>query len=204
VEERGYPSVKHVCFDEIATHKGHGNYRLVISAPELGLVFAPRVLHDRKKETLEAWFLARGKDWCAYVDSYCADMWDAYQGVAQVRISTFHRIGLCFAFSNQMQAWRVVQGIGGAESIATILEGCWRVIDNRLHRLYRALRDDLPTHETACFPVNQCDDIDFVFLPPTKVKSSSNSTVSHAPTSGRGASSAFSFALTTLNQSATL
>ena len=70
-----------LCFDEIASHKGHGHYRLVISSPELGIVLD--VLADRKKETLEAWFLARGPAWCAGVKSYCADMWDAYHGAAQ-------------------------------------------------------------------------------------------------------------------------
>ena len=73
--------MKRICFDEIAAHKGHGSYRLVISAPELGIVLD--VLSDRKKETLEAWFSARGKAWCAAVESYCADMWDAYHGAAQ-------------------------------------------------------------------------------------------------------------------------
>jgi transposase len=81
VEQRGYPGVKCLCFDEIAAHKGHGNYRLVISAPELGIVLD--VLKDRKKETLEAWFVARGEIWCAAIASYCADMWDAYHGAAQ-------------------------------------------------------------------------------------------------------------------------
>jgi transposase len=76
--------VSKLCFDEIAPHKGHGNYRLVISAPELGIVLD--VLADRKKETLEAWFLARGTAWCAQVKSYCADMWDAYHGAAQAHL----------------------------------------------------------------------------------------------------------------------
>ena len=73
--------MKRLCFDEIAPHKGHGHYRLVISAPELGMVL--EVLADRKKETLEAWFSARGATWCAAVESYCADMWDAYHGAAR-------------------------------------------------------------------------------------------------------------------------
>jgi transposase len=47
-----------LCLDEITTHKGHGHYRLVISAPELGLVLD--VLPDRNKESLEAWFDQRG------------------------------------------------------------------------------------------------------------------------------------------------
>lgn len=84
VEQRGYPVVKCLCFDEIAPHKGHGNYRLVISAPELGIVLD--VLKDRKKETLEAWFGARGTVWCAAVESYCADMWDAYHVAAQTHL----------------------------------------------------------------------------------------------------------------------
>lgn len=38
--------------DEFTIHKGHGHYRLVISAPELGVILD--VLPDRNKETLEA------------------------------------------------------------------------------------------------------------------------------------------------------
>ena len=47
-----------MCFDEIAPHKGHGSYELVIYAPELGIVLD--VLKDRKKASLEDWFRARG------------------------------------------------------------------------------------------------------------------------------------------------
>ncbi len=38
VTTRGYPRVKVLCLDEIAPHKRHGGYLLIISAPELGLV----------------------------------------------------------------------------------------------------------------------------------------------------------------------
>lgn len=78
---RGYPRVKVLCLDEIAPHKGHGQYLLIISAPELGLVLD--VLKDRKKAGLEAWFEARGVEWCAQVEVCCADMWDAYHTAAQ-------------------------------------------------------------------------------------------------------------------------
>lgn len=37
--------MKVLCFDEIAPHKGHGNYELVIYAPALGIVLD--VLKDR-------------------------------------------------------------------------------------------------------------------------------------------------------------
>lgn len=43
-------------------------------------------LADRKKETLEAWFVARGPAWCGAVTSYCADMWDAYHRAAQAHL----------------------------------------------------------------------------------------------------------------------
>jgi transposase len=76
--------VKVLCFDEIAPHKGHGRYELVIYAPELGIVLD--VLKDRKKATLEGWFLARGPAWCAHVEVYCADMWDQYHEAAQAHL----------------------------------------------------------------------------------------------------------------------
>ena len=70
--------------DEIAPHKGHGGYLLIISAPELGLVLD--VLKDRKKASLEAWFEQRGADWCATVEVCCADMWDAYHEAARAKL----------------------------------------------------------------------------------------------------------------------
>jgi transposase len=73
--------VKVLCLDEIALHKGHGHYLLIISAPELGLVLD--VLQDRKKASLQAWFEQRGRDWCVAVEVCCADMWDAYHEAAQ-------------------------------------------------------------------------------------------------------------------------
>jgi transposase len=81
---RGYPCVKVLCLDEIAPHKGHGAYLLIISAPELGLVLD--VLKDRKKASLEAWFDQRGPAWCASVEVCCVDMWDAYHEAAQTKL----------------------------------------------------------------------------------------------------------------------
>jgi len=76
--------VKVLCIDEIAPHKGHGHYYLVISAPELGIVL--EVLKNRKKESLEAWLEQRGPDWCAAVEVCCADMWDAYHEAARAKL----------------------------------------------------------------------------------------------------------------------
>ena len=66
-----------ICFDEISLRRGHGEYVLVISAPELSLVLD--VLPDRNKETLEKWLDERGKAWCEAIEVACSDMWDAYQ-----------------------------------------------------------------------------------------------------------------------------
>lgn len=76
--------MKVLCLDEIAPHKGQGTYYLIISAPELGVVLD--VLKDRKKASLEAWFDARGPEWCAAVQACCADMWDAYHEAAQTKL----------------------------------------------------------------------------------------------------------------------
>lgn len=76
--------MKVLCLDEIAPEKGHGNYLLIISAPELGIVLD--VLKDRKKASLEEWFDTRGPDWCAAVEVCCADMWDAYHEAAQTKL----------------------------------------------------------------------------------------------------------------------
>jgi hypothetical protein len=45
--------VKVLGLDEIAPHKGHGRFHLIITAPELGIVLD--VLKDRKKGSLVYW-----------------------------------------------------------------------------------------------------------------------------------------------------
>ena len=79
-----------LCLDEITIHKGHGHYRLVISAPELGLVLD--VLPDRNQESLAAWFEQRGVAWCEQVAVCCADMWNAYHNVAQAKLPNAQRV----------------------------------------------------------------------------------------------------------------
>ena len=81
---RGYPCVKALCLDEIVPHKRQGRYYPVISAPELGLVLD--MLKDCKKASLEAWFDEWGVEWCAAIEVYCADMWDAYHEAAQAKL----------------------------------------------------------------------------------------------------------------------
>lgn len=83
VTARGYPLVQALHVDEIAPLKGHGNYRLVLSSPEVGVL---DVLEDRLKESLEAWLTTRGAAWCAAVTAFHADMWRPYHDAALAKL----------------------------------------------------------------------------------------------------------------------
>jgi transposase len=128
--------VKRLCLDEITPHRGLGPYYLIISAPELGLVLD--VLPDRKKASLEAWFAARGADWCAQVASCCADMWDAYHAAAQAAlpnarlvVDRFHLAqNLSFAVS---QARRAIQKAAPPQVKAALKGARWLLLKNREH-----------------------------------------------------------------------
>jgi transposase len=133
VEARGYPQVRVLHVDEIAPHKGHGNYRLVLSSPEVGVL---DVLEDRRKETLEAWFDARGANWCAAVEEFHADMWQPYHLAARAKLPNvrtptadhFHVVkNLNEALAEVRQA---VQRAADADT-RTQLKGCrWLLVKN--------------------------------------------------------------------------
>jgi len=122
-----------LCLDEIAPHKRHGRYYLVISAPELGLVLD--VLKDRKKASLEAWFDARGLDWCAAVEVCCADMWDAYHEAAQAKLpnarQTVDRFHVMKHLNDAVtKARRTIQKHADATT-QQVLKGCrWLLVKN--------------------------------------------------------------------------
>jgi transposase len=123
-----------LCIDEIAQHKGHGSYRLVISAPELGLVLD--VLKERTKEALDAWMDQRGADWCAQVEVLCADMWDAYHTVAEVKLPNARRVVDRFHVMKNLndalsKARRSIQNQAD-EATKALLKGCrWWLVKNK-------------------------------------------------------------------------
>jgi transposase len=125
--------VKVLCLDEIAPHKGHGNYYLIISAPELGIVL--EVLKDRKKASLEAWLDDRGAAWCAAVEVCCADMWDAYHEAAQAKLpnaqQTVDRFHVMKNLNEAVtKARRAIQKQAD-ETTQEILKGCrWLLVKN--------------------------------------------------------------------------
>jgi transposase len=123
-----------LCVDEIAQHKGHGSYRLVISAPELGIVLD--VLKERTKEALEAWLDQRGAEWCAQVEGLCADMWDAYHTVAAVKLPNAKRVVDRFHVMKNLnaalsKARRSIQNQTD-EATQALLKGCrWWLVKNK-------------------------------------------------------------------------
>jgi len=123
-----------LCLDEIAQHKGHGSYRLVISAPELGIILD--VLKERTKDALEAWFDARGKEWCAQVEFCCADMWDAYHEAAKAKLPNACLVVDRFHVMKNLndalgKARRTIQNQAD-ETTKTLLKGCrWWLVKNR-------------------------------------------------------------------------
>ena len=128
--------MKVLSFDEIAPHKGHGHYELVIYASELGVVLD--VLKDRKKATLEEWFVARGPAWCAQVEVYCADMWDQYHEAAQAQLPNALPMVDRFHVMKNLndavtKARRVIQR-QATEAQKELLKGCrWLLVKNREH-----------------------------------------------------------------------
>ncbi len=134
IAERGWPVVKVLCFDEIAQHKGHGSYRLVISAPELGIVLD--VLKERTKDALCAWLEQRGAEWRAQVEVLCADMWDAYHEAAAVLLPNAKRVVDRFHVMKNLndalsKARRTIQNQAD-EVTKALLKGCrWWLVKNR-------------------------------------------------------------------------
>jgi len=144
--------------DEVAPHKGHGAYKLIISAPELGIVLD--VLKDRKKETLCAWFVERGVDWCAGVEVCCADMWDAYHEAAAAQLPNMRSVVDHFHVMKNLnaaltQARRTIQKQATAETQAQ-LKGCrWLLVKNR-ENLTEAEHLQLEAMLTASPLLKQC------------------------------------------------
>ena len=134
LEARGYPPVRAICFDEITLHRGHGQFVLVISAPELGLVLD--VLEDRSRETLLKWLDERGIEWCAAVQYACSDMWDAYQQAAEQKLPHARRVVDRFHVMKNLtdalsKARRAIQK-DADEPTKQLLKGCrWLLVKNR-------------------------------------------------------------------------
>jgi transposase len=122
--------------DEITIHKGHGHYRLVISAPELGLVLD--ILPDRSQASLETWFEQRGEAWCEQVETCCADMWDAYHRVARAKLPHVRCVVDRFHVMKNLtdavtKARRTIQNQADEPTKETLKGGRWLLVKHAEH-----------------------------------------------------------------------
>ena len=70
--------------DEIALEKGHGNFVLVLSAPEEGYVL--EVLPDRERKTLENWLDGLAPEMKKAIQVVNLDMWEPYTLAIQAKL----------------------------------------------------------------------------------------------------------------------
>lgn len=165
MSQQGYPLVKVLCLDEIAPHKGHGRYRLIISAPQEGIVLD--VLEDRRKETLEAWFVARGRHWCHYVEVCCADMWDAYHLAAQRYLPNARLVVDRFHVMKNLneaitKTRRQIQRQAD-EATKILLKGCrWLLVKNQ-ENLKESEKQTLAAMLQACPELKSCYELKEAF-----------------------------------------
>ncbi len=71
--------------DEIALEKGHGNFVLVLSAPEEGYVLD--VLPDRERKTLEKWLDGLAPEMKKAIKVVNLDMWEPYTLAVKAKLS---------------------------------------------------------------------------------------------------------------------
>ncbi len=71
--------------DEIALEKGHGNFVLVLSAPEEGYVLD--VLPDRERKTLEKWLDGLPPEVNKEIKTVNLDMWEPYTLAIKAKLS---------------------------------------------------------------------------------------------------------------------
>src|SRR5450759_2537607 len=89
-----------------------------------------------KPGSLEAWFDQRGVAWCAQVEVCCADMWDAYHGVAQAKLPNAQPVVDRFHVMKNLtdavtKARRTIQNQADEATKAVLKGGRWLLVKNR-------------------------------------------------------------------------
>lgn len=96
-----FDSVKSIGIDEIALHKGHRDFVIVLVDLDTGDLLD--ILNGRKKTDLIAYFKAKGADFCAKIENFAADFWEGYHNVAKEMLPNATRIGDRFHFMSKIQ-----------------------------------------------------------------------------------------------------
>jgi transposase len=120
--------------DDFALKKGHGNFALVISAPEEGCVL--EVLPNRERETLEKWLTGLSTEQQQAITVVNVDMWEPYTLAiktklphATIVIDRFHvmkNLNHCLT-----QARREIQNNSSAEVKAQLKGSRWVLVKNQ-------------------------------------------------------------------------
>jgi len=105
----------------------------VLYAPKLGCVLD--ILPDRLPETLEQWFDQRGSTWCAQVEVFCADRWDAYHPDASAKLSHARQVVDHFHVTKNLngaisKTRRTVQNTTDPEAKAVLKGSRWPLLKN--------------------------------------------------------------------------
>lgn len=88
------------------------------------------------RKDLESWLTQRGAAWCAYVETCCADMWDAYHTVAQSMLPNAQRVVDRFHVMKNLtdaltKARRTIQNRADEATQAILKGGRWLLVKNR-------------------------------------------------------------------------
>jgi len=97
------------------------------------------------------------------------------QVMTEFSIVSLDRVGLGFVRESRVMAREVDQGVIGREVIGEVAFRLRAAVKDGLHSLIGTLGDHLPADDTAALTVYVRDEVDFVFLRPTKVNNSSSS-----------------------------
>jgi transposase len=100
--ERSEQAVTQIAMDEIALHKGHRDFVVVII--DLVHKVIIDILENREKASLIAYFQGKGLGFCNKIKVFCSDMWDGYLNTAKevfpnaaIVVDRFHFFSYCNA-----------------------------------------------------------------------------------------------------------
>jgi len=99
------------------------------------------------------------------------------QIVTQLGVTSFHRIGIGFAFRDFISAQVIPQAVIGIECVTKVLLGLGSIVYHLLNGGLSALPNYFPTQIAPRLPIYDGQDVDPVFLLPIKVNNSSISAV---------------------------
>jgi transposase len=120
--------------DEFAIKKGHGNFALVISAPEEGCVLD--VLANRERRTLETWLDQLSEEQRHAIKVVNVDMWEPYTLAIKTKLPQATIVADRFHVMKNLNhcltlARREIQNNASAEIKAQLKGSRWVLVKNQ-------------------------------------------------------------------------